>query len=63
VWTFVNVDLTVVLPRPPAGEWIGLDAVTLPQPDGTLVADATLHDEDGPIGRGLQTLLVSPRRA
>ena len=60
-WTFVNVDLTVVLHRPPAGEWIALDAVTLPQPDGTGLADATLHDEAGPIGRGLQTLLVSPR--
>ena len=61
VWTFVNVDLTVALHRPPAGEWVALDAVTLPQPDGTGLADATLHDEAGAIGRGLQTVLFSRR--
>lgn len=60
-WTFVNVDLTVALHRPPAGEWIGLDAVTLPQPGGIGLADATLHDEDGAVGRALQTLVVSQR--
>ena len=28
-WWFINSELTVHLRRPPAGEWIGLDAVTL----------------------------------
>jgi hypothetical protein len=45
----------------PTGEWIGLDAVTLPEPDGIGLADATLHDEEGAIGRALQTLVVAQR--
>jgi hypothetical protein len=63
-WTrfiFINVDLTVQLERLPEGEWIGLDAVTLPQPTGVGTAEAVLHDENGRVGRALQTLLVSPR--
>ncbi len=58
---FINVDLTVHLHRLPAGEWVCLDAVTLPQPDGIGLADAALSDELGPIGRAAQTLLVAAR--
>lgn len=56
---FINVDLTVQLERMPAGEWICVDAVTLPQPTGVGTAESVLSDQDGRIGRGLQTLLVS----
>jgi hypothetical protein len=38
-----------------------LDAVTLPEPDGIGLADTTLHDEDGTVGRALQTLVLSQR--
>lgn len=58
---FINVDLTVHLDRLPEGEWIGLDAVTLPQPDGTGSSDTVLHDTRGRIGRTQQTLLVAER--
>jgi hypothetical protein len=58
---FINVDLTVHLHRQPVGEWVCLDAITLPQPNGVGVADTVLHDERGPIGRALQTLLVRER--
>jgi hypothetical protein len=58
---FVNVDLTVHLERMPEGEWICVDAVTLPQPSGIGTADSLLRDRRGRIGRGLQTLLVSER--
>jgi hypothetical protein len=58
---FINVDLTVQLERLPEGEWVGLDAVTLPQPSGIGTAEAVLHDEHGRVGRALQTLLVSER--
>ncbi len=58
---FINVDLSVHLERMPAGEWVCLDAVTLPQPNGVGVADTLLLDERGRIGRALQTLLVSAR--
>ena len=60
-YLFMNVDLSVHLHRMPAGEWVCLDAVTIPEPSGIGVADSALHDERGPIGRALQTLLVRER--
>jgi Thioesterase-like superfamily len=62
-YLFINVDLSVHLHRMPAGEWVCLDAVTLPEPNGIGLADTALHDERGPIGHALQTLLVDRRRA
>jgi hypothetical protein len=60
-YLFINVDLSVHLHRMPAGEWVCLDAVTLPERNGIGLADTVLHDERGPIGHALQTLLVSER--
>jgi len=60
-YLFINVDLSVHLHRLPAGEWVCLDAVTLPQPDGVGLADTLLLDERGPLGRAAQTLLVAHR--
>ncbi len=60
-FSFVNVDLSVHLERLPGGEWVCLDAVTLPQPGGFGTSDSLLLDERGRIGRALQTLLVSAR--
>ncbi|MGH2982124.1 MAG: thioesterase family protein [Solirubrobacterales bacterium] len=58
---FINVDLSVHLERLPDGEWVCLDAVTLPQANGVGVADTLLLDGKGRIGRALQTLLVRKR--
>jgi Thioesterase-like superfamily len=58
---FINVDLTVHLERMPEGEWVCVDAVTLPQPHGTGTAESVLSDGRGRIGRALQTLLVAQR--
>lgn len=60
---FVNTDLTVHLHRDPEGEWIGLDARTVLQPDGTGLAVSALHDERGAVGVALQTLYVDRRAA
>jgi hypothetical protein len=60
-YVFVNVDLTVHLHRLPAGEWVCVDALTIPEPTGLGVADSLLRDERGPIGRAVQTLLVRER--
>ncbi|MDP9189119.1 MAG: thioesterase family protein [Actinomycetota bacterium] len=60
-YLFINVDLSVHLHRMPAGEWVCLDAVTLPEPNGVGMADTALFDERGPIGRATQTLLVDER--
>jgi hypothetical protein len=56
---FINTDLTVHLLRPPAGEWVCLDAVT--HVDGIGMTDTALWDERGRIGRAAQTLLVRAR--
>lgn len=58
---FVNVDLTVYLNRMPAGEWVCLDALTIPEPTGVGISDTVLSDERGTIGRACQTLLVAER--
>ena len=57
-FTVLNADLTVDLHRLPRGEWIGLDAVTVPEREGIGLAESRLHDSEGPIGRALQTLVV-----
>jgi hypothetical protein len=60
-YTFVNPDLTVCLFRMPKGEWIGLDAITHLSEQGVGLAEARLHDLDGPVGTGLQTLVLAQR--
>jgi hypothetical protein len=60
-FTFVNPDLTVTLHRHPEGEWIGLGARTDFDECGVGVADTRLYDARGPIGRGVQTLVVRRR--
>jgi hypothetical protein len=59
-FTFVNVDLTVILPRDPLGEWLLLEASTTIGADGTGLATTVLSDERGSFGRAVQTLIVSP---
>lgn len=58
---FVNTDLSVQLLRPPAGEWILLDARTEVDPTGVGLAVSQLFDERGHIGMAAQTLFVSDR--
>jgi hypothetical protein len=58
-YLFINTDLSVHLLRPPAGEWVCLDAVT--HVDGLGLSDTALWDERGRIGRAAQTLLVRRR--
>jgi hypothetical protein len=60
-FVFVNVDLTVQLERLPEGEWVCVDAVTLPRERGNATAESVLSDEAGRLGRALQTLLVAAR--
>jgi hypothetical protein len=60
-YVFINADLSISLDRRPVGEWIALDARTLLHPGGTAWAESILHDEDGPLGRATQALVVQPR--
>lgn len=55
---FMNPDLTIALFRDPVGEWLGSDSRGFWEPDGIGLADATLFDNSGVVGRALQTLLL-----
>ena len=59
-WVFVNPDLGVYLSRMPTGEWICLEAETTIDERGVGLASSRIHDERGAIGRGQQSLYVSP---
>ncbi|HEX4908063.1 MAG TPA: thioesterase family protein, partial [Actinomycetes bacterium] len=59
-WRFINPDLTVYLMRLPAGDWVALEAATTASA-GVGLADTTLHDEQGPVGRAAQALLIDRR--
>ncbi len=58
---FLNPDLTINLHRLPVGEWVCLDAVTRVGPEGIGLAESLLFDEEGPIGRATQSLLMEER--
>jgi Acyl-CoA thioesterase N-terminal domain/Acyl-CoA thioesterase C-terminal domain len=58
---FINTDLTVILPRDPAGEWLLLDAVSTIGERGTGLAETALSDVHARCGTAVQTLLVAPR--
>jgi Thioesterase-like superfamily len=60
-WLFINPDLTVYLHRPPAGEWVCLQARTTIEPAGIGLAESVIFDRTGPVARGLQSLFVARR--
>jgi len=60
-FVFINVDLTVVLTRDPAGEWLLLDSATTIGEQGTGLAETTISDAHAACGSAFQTLLVAPR--
>ena len=57
-YTAINCDLTVILHRDPATEWVGLDAATTITPGFGAMTVTTLLDREGPIGIATQTLLA-----
>jgi len=62
-WTkhvFINPDLTIHLLRQPIGEWVAMDSRTEIGP-GYGLAQSTLFDHRGEIGRSLQSLYVDNR--
>jgi acyl-Coa thioesterase superfamily protein/acyl-CoA thioesterase superfamily protein len=62
-WTkhvFINPDLTIHLIRQPRGEWVAMSSRTEIGP-GYGLAQSTLYDRGGEIGRSLQSLYVDAR--
>jgi hypothetical protein len=60
-WRFINPELTVHLYRDAVAEWICLAAWTTISTNGAGLASSVLSDQEGPIGTGAQTLLITPR--
>jgi hypothetical protein len=58
---FVNPDITIHVQKLPADEWVMVDARTWLEPRGTGLAEGTLYDRNGRIGRSVQSLFVEPR--
>jgi acyl-CoA thioesterase len=55
---FINTDLTVHLMREPVGEWFALDSVSRYDRGGRGLAETSLFDRDGYLGRSHQALFV-----
>jgi hypothetical protein len=60
-YSFLNLDLTINLLRKPVGEWVCLDARTCLGPNGCGLAESTLYDVHGLIGRATQSLAIRAR--
>jgi hypothetical protein len=58
---FINPELSLHVLREPRGEWVCLDARTEIATGGAGLATSVLSDRDGPVARGAQSLLVTPR--
>ncbi len=56
----LNPDLTVVLHRPPRGDWFASSAVSHTHGNGIGSTESRLYDVDGPVGFASQSLLVMP---
>jgi hypothetical protein len=59
-WLFINPDLTVYIEREPRSEWVALQAHTRIIEGEAALAQATLFDTEGRVGRSLQSLYVAP---
>jgi len=57
-WLFINPDLTIHVSRLPMGEWVGLESYTSAESQGIGISESRLWDEEGPIGRSVQSLLI-----
>jgi hypothetical protein len=58
----INPDLTIHLHRELQGEWVALRSRAWAHDQGVGMAETLLFDEQGTIGRAVQSLLVQPHR-
>ena len=59
----INPEVTIHVHRHPEGEWVCLESGAWAEAHGVGLADTRLYDERGALGRGLQSLLVTPMSA
>jgi hypothetical protein len=56
----INAELSIHLHRHPLGEWVCVESSAWVQPTGVGMAESRLHDEQGTLGRAVQSLVVEP---
>lgn len=59
--TLINPSLTVVVDRPPTGEWVLMDSSSRAQPNGIGHMTVRLADTDGTFGRVVAPLIAGRR--
>jgi acyl-CoA thioesterase len=59
---FVNADITLYLHRSPVDEWIGFEVASHQSDEGIAVAECTLYDVQGAIGRSTVCGVANQRR-
>ncbi|QDQ97386.1 thioesterase family protein [Tomitella fengzijianii] len=59
-WTYLNTEMTVHIHRIP-GDGLGIAAESSIGPDGIGMCTAVIHDDEGPVARTAQSLLVRRR--
>ena len=57
---YINPDVTLQLHRMPEGQWIAMDAAAEQSGNGVALMAATMFDQQGAIGRVLQSLVETP---
>ncbi len=57
---FMNTDLLIALHRDPVGDWVGSRSSSVWDPNGVGLSECALFDDEGQIGRAMQTLLLQP---
>lgn len=60
VASFINPDLTVVVHRLPASDWLASESISFWQDSGIGMSHSILHDTQGPVGAALQALIITP---
>jgi hypothetical protein len=58
---YINPDLTIGLHRLPVGKWVAIAASSVAQASGVGLTSTELYDEQGRIGRAMQSLFVDVR--
>lgn len=59
---FVNADVTLYLHRLPVTDWVGFEVAGHHSAEGIAVAECTLYDEQGPIGRSAVCAVANEHR-
>lgn len=59
-WGFPNIDVALHVSRAPVGPWVGVTPTSDWRVEGNGLTDAVIHDAQGVLGRGCQTVVVTP---